>query len=163
MSLGLVASLTCQLLAACSAPDQRTPDQRTLPDATVVPLDGGAPASLKGLIRRPTFVNLWASYCAPCLTEMPLLQAFADSNPEIDVIGVTDDPSLEKAKEVAMKTGVSYRLYQDENGELLRGLAISNLPATVLVDERGTLVWSHTGIVDHEMLQRAVEDGIGRT
>lgn len=167
-AVAVAAAITvvlCASLVACSGSrpeagsSPATGSATTLPDVMVVPLDGGTPVSLRAQINRPTFVNLWASYCTPCLTEMPMLQEFAEQQrDDVGVIGVTDDPLLDKARELAAKTGVTFPLFQDDAGTLLRSLRVSSLPATVLVDAQGVVRWSRIGVVSNEMLQRALDD-----
>lgn len=161
----VITVMLCASLVACSGSrseagsSSATGSATTLPDAMVVPLDGGTPVPLRAQINRPTFVNLWASYCTPCLTEMPMLQEFAEQQRDrVGVIGVTDDPLLDKARELAAKTGVTFPLFQDDAGTLLRSLRVSSLPATVLVDAQGVVRWSHIGVVNNEMLQKALDD-----
>ncbi len=127
-----------------------------LPAARLVPLAGGEPVELFDLLHGWTVVILWASYCAPCRTEMPMLERFArDHAGTLTVIGITDDPSLDKAREVAAVTGVTYPLYQDDPAAVQRGLGVTNLPATFLVEPAGRVRWSKLGVVTDEELTAA--------
>ncbi|MCX7619286.1 MAG: TlpA family protein disulfide reductase [Acidimicrobiales bacterium] len=143
--------------AASSAPSASN-NGLVLPDVDVVVLDTGATVQLRDLVRKPTLLNLWASYCTPCRTEMPMLEAFSQQHlGEIAVIGVTDDPVLDKAREIASETGVTYPLFQDEAGVLLRELRVSSLPATYLLSATGRVVWSKVGVLSDADLESVVK------
>lgn len=61
-----------------------------LPDIRLPDL-AGQERSLAEWAGQPMIVNFWATWCPPCLKEIPLLMAFADANPDIQVIGIAVD------------------------------------------------------------------------
>jgi cytochrome c biogenesis protein CcmG/thiol:disulfide interchange protein DsbE len=131
---------------ACTGPTDRA--DTTVPDAQLVPLDGGPETNLRGMLDRPTVINLWASYCTPCRAEMPLLEAQSQKwSGKVDFLGVTDDPDLAVARRSAATAGVTYPLYQDGSGRVLQGLGVVALPATFIVDRHGRVVASKLGTV----------------
>ncbi len=120
-----------------------------LPDITLptLSLDAGATETQVSLrdLDGPLVVNLWASWCTPCRTEMPILQQFAEEYAgSVDVVGIDyQDPQLEQARALARETGVSYRLLRDEDGTL-NGKApftrLRGLPFWAVVDAEGRVV-----------------------
>ena len=73
-----------------------------MPDIVLDDL-AGTPTSLASLADRPLLINFWATWCAPCLREIPLLKAFHDEQPGIDVVGIAVDrlePVLEYAEDM---------------------------------------------------------------
>ena len=117
----------------------------TLPDP-----DGkqvAIPATWAG---RPTLVNLWATWCAPCLKEMPDLQAFADAQGAtgVRVVGI----ALDEAAAVAAflrQHGITYSVLLDTAGPADAGVRLGNpagvLPYSALVSADGRLLKTRIG------------------
>ena len=69
-------------------------DRDPAPEFTVPALEGGDDLTLGQFAGTPVVLNFWASWCPPCRAEMPALKAFADDNPDVEVVGlaVSDEP-----------------------------------------------------------------------
>jgi thiol-disulfide isomerase/thioredoxin len=147
MVLGLV-------LAGCSPPSHETPRTSTatpgrddaaglvLPDVTLAALDGGKSLRLAGLRGTPTVINLWASWCAPCRTELPLLaRAHREYGGRVRVVGIDfADDAPDAARDIAKRAGVGYPLVADPGSSVKPGFRVVGLPQTVFVDAQGTIV-----------------------
>jgi thiol-disulfide isomerase/thioredoxin len=121
-------------------------DDDTLPAIELVPLEGGETTTLDRLVGTPLVVNLWASWCAPCRREMPDFEAVHQQvGEQVAFVGLTDDPDLGPARELAASTGVTYPLYQVTEAGDLRELEPSGLPMTLFVDAEGRIVERHAG------------------
>jgi thiol-disulfide isomerase/thioredoxin len=109
-----------------------------------------APVTLAAFRGRPLLVNLWATWCAPCVAEMPTLDALAAKRGErMKVIAVAQD--LQGAKVVEpwfQKAGLkALQPYLDpENG--LLDAANSALPTSIFYDAEGREVWRVVGAID---------------
>lgn len=117
----------------------------TLPDPDGKPV--AIPAAWAG---RTTLVNLWATWCAPCLKEMPDLQAFADAQDStgMQVVGI----ALDEAAAVAVflrQHGITYPVLVDAAGPADAGVRLGNpagvLPYSVLVSADGRLLKTRIG------------------
>jgi cytochrome c biogenesis protein CcmG/thiol:disulfide interchange protein DsbE len=123
------------------------------------------PLELAGL-RGPAVINVWASWCGPCGREMPVLEQFHRANADVGLIGIDfQDPQPEKAEQLVARTGVTYPLYEDFDGEL-SGAApfpvLRGLPFTALVDEQGRVVHQEFGEVESvEELEGMVREHLG--
>lgn len=126
----------------CPTSDAPAPAEGPLPDLTLDCLGGGQPVRLSGLAGTPTVINFWASWCAPCREELPLLakahRAYGD---KLQVIGVDfDDPAPDAALELAGQSGVTYPLLADRDADAKAPFKVIGLPQTVFVDAQGTMV-----------------------
>ena len=104
-------------------------------------------ASFRG---KPVLLNLWATWCAPCVKEMPTLDALAVSlGDKVTVIALSQD--LEGAAKVDpffQKAGFKrLQPYLDKEAALSSGMNL-NLPTTILYDSGGHEVWRMLGGMD---------------
>ena len=101
-------------------------------------------------------VNFWATWCVPCLAEIPEIAAFAKSRPDVVVLGVAmDAEDVEKVRRFATKTGHAYPLVlASEKVEKQLGEPRA-LPVTRIYDPDGKVVYDRVGKVDRKMLESA--------
>jgi thiol-disulfide isomerase/thioredoxin len=112
-----------------------------LPAIEVECFTGSDAVSFDGL-RGPAVVNLWASWCPPCVKELPALQRFADANAgRVHVVGVVTEDDPEAAASLADELGVRFPTLFDEYGEVRRTIAGPGLPVTLFVDRGGRLMY----------------------
>ncbi len=142
------------------------PGDGALPQVTLHCLGGGDPVDLSTL-RGPMVVNLWAHWCGPCKTEMPILQEFHTTyGDQVDVLGVDYmDGNPDVALQQAEKRGVTYPQLVDQEG-VLREYAeferASGLPFLGFVDADGAMAGVHVGGVKTlEELVGLVEQHLG--
>jgi thiol-disulfide isomerase/thioredoxin len=108
-----------------------------LPPVTLPCFTGGEPVALAAL-GRPSVVNLWASWCEPCRTELPELQRFADRGAdEIAVLGVITGDTRTSAASAAEDFGISFPAVFDPDRSLLTGIGRNALPVTLFLDAAG--------------------------
>lgn len=117
----------------------------TLPDP-----DGKQVAIPAAWAGRTTLVNLWATWCAPCLKEMPDLQAFADAQGAtgVQVVGIALDDAAAVAA-FLRQHGITYPVLVDAAGPADAGVRLGNpagvLPYSVLVLADGRLLKTRIG------------------
>jgi peroxiredoxin len=120
-----------------------------MPDATLPGLDG-KPRSLAEWRGKLVLVNFWASWCAPCREEMPLLDATQKrlAAKGLQIVGIAND-NASATREFLAKTPVGYPILVDdpEHGDLSERLGNSRdvLPYTVLVGRDGRIVARRPG------------------
>lgn len=121
-----------------------------VPTMTLAAFDGTGTGIPNAWAGKPTLVNLWASWCAPCLKEMPELQAFASEQGTngVQVVGIALD-DLEPAKVMLARLGVTYPNLIDAPGPADAGVRLGNpagvLPYSVLVSAEGRIVTTKIG------------------
>jgi thiol-disulfide isomerase/thioredoxin len=110
----------------------------------------GAKVTLATFRGRPVLLNLWATWCAPCVKEMPTLDALAGAQGgKLQVVTLSQD--FEGAKAVApffAKARFRHlRPYLDSDAAFSMTMGL-NLPATILYDRAGREVWRKLGDTD---------------
>lgn len=126
-------------LAPCPAATGRLASTG-LPDVTLGCLSTGPAVRLAGL-RGPALVNIWASWCAPCLTELPELQRLhVAAGDRLTMLGVATDDDRRQALAAAAGLGVRFPSLFDRSGSLRRSLGLPGPPVTLLVDSDGRVV-----------------------
>lgn len=118
-----------------------------LPTLTLPCLGGGPPVRLDHLpAGTPTVVNLWASWCVPCVEELPALQrAHARLGDRVRFLGVlTKDPSRNWTGTLEA-TGARYPSVRDDPGTLLAQERGIGLPMTLFVRADGVVAFRYVG------------------
>jgi cytochrome c biogenesis protein CcmG/thiol:disulfide interchange protein DsbE len=117
-----------------------------LPTATYRCLGYGPDVDLSTLRGTPLVVNVWASWCPPCIAEMPILtSAAADLRGEVQFLGIDIQDKDASALEMMAAFGSDFPSVVDQAGEIRGLLAISGPPVTFFVNEQGVIVGRHDG------------------
>ncbi len=133
------------LLLGLSGPAQSaTPGEvaegRELRDVTMRGLTGN-PRLLSEFRGKPLIINVWASYCGPCLAEMGSLERLASRlGEQVQVIGVSIDDYPERARAFLDKAGTSFPHFIDHELTIEHMLGANRIPLTVLVDPTGKVL-----------------------
>lgn len=110
-----------------------------LPELELPCLDGGHPAQVAG-IRGPALVNLWASWCGPCRTELPAFQRYAQrAAGTVRVIGVSSDDRADASRALVRDLHLTFPMLFDEDARLLAASGKIALPVTLFVDATGRI------------------------
>jgi thiol-disulfide isomerase/thioredoxin len=100
---------------------------------------------------KPLLVNFWATWCTPCVAEMPTLDALAGRmNGRLQVVALSEDADG-RAKVEAFFSQHRFRTlepYLDPKMEMMGALKLDTLPTTILFDAQGREVWRVVGMED---------------
>jgi len=127
----------------------RTHEGKAAPDAVFKDPDG-EDASLAEMSGKPLLVNLWATWCAPCVKELPTLDALTAKGGPIEVIAISQDMGPHPSVVAFLESKKIRRLeaYQDAKMGLSGALGGEVLPTSILFDAQGREVWRYVGDLD---------------
>jgi thiol-disulfide isomerase/thioredoxin len=120
-------------------------------DVDDVVLEGltGGEIALADYAGRPVVVNFFASFCAPCVQEMPAIEALKQEVGDGAVfVGVATNDDVDDALDLVDRTGVTWELARDPRGDFMNAVGGVVLPTTVVVDADGGVVWVRSGELD---------------
>lgn len=94
------------------------------------------------LAGKPMVVEFWATWCPPCRTSIPHLNAIHDKFKDkgLIVIGITDEDKKE-VRDFRKEVPMNYLVATDEKARLKESLGINAIPHAVVVDKTGKIVW----------------------
>ena len=119
-------------------------------------LSGDLGRRLRRLRGYPIVLNAWASWCAPCRDELPLMaRAAARFGRRVAFVGADVDDSASGARSLLSGLSLSYPSYRAGAEELRSLTAIVGFPTTVFLDRRGRVIHSHQGQYADEALLAA--------
>ena len=164
----LLAASLAMMCTACDAADKgkpAAPQASAAAPATAAPINtidrryagtpapkvvfekrGGGKASLADFRGKPVLVNLWATWCAPCIAEMPDLDRLAATG-KVVVLPLSQDMEGWRAVDGFFKPGKFKTLVPmlDQPGSFAEALGARGLPMSVLYDAQGREVWRVAG------------------
>jgi thiol-disulfide isomerase/thioredoxin len=118
-----------------------------IPDLTFRTLEGKA-VKLSDLKSKVVVINFWATWCGPCVREMPSLQRLSTEYGKrgLTVVGVNlDEDPAKVLRPFLEKHGIKFQSFVDPAGLLADRFSISGLPLTLVVDENRKLLLEQLG------------------
>jgi cytochrome c biogenesis protein CcmG/thiol:disulfide interchange protein DsbE len=110
---------------------------------------------------QPLVVNIWGTWCPPCLHELPgFVEEAVRLKGRVQFIGLAVDSPPEEIAEVVRRLGIPYPIARID-GETTRRWHADALPSTYLIDNRGVIQWSVRGAVSQGDLRDALRDALG--
>ena len=138
------------VLAAGEKGVDRSRKGSAAPDASFRDPDGDE-TSLAEFEGAPVLVNLWASWCAPCVKELPTLEKLEQAHgSRLAVIAVSQDraPKASVDAFLADKRIGRFAAFHDPEMAVSSALGVQILPTSVLYDSGGREVWRYVGDLD---------------
>ena len=142
------------LLIAClpTLPASAEPADFTLSD-----LDGNK-VSLSDYRGRWVIVNFWASWCPPCVRELPELVRYQQTNPSVQVIGINfEESTAAEARRFLEPFNINFPSLLVGSSPLVPFEPLEGLPTTAIVNPAGELVERHMGPVTADHLEGIIE------
>lgn len=133
---------------------------RQTPPFELARLDGGAPVSNRDFAGRAHVVNVFASWCAPCRVEHPLLmQLEADG---VVIVGVAYKDAPGAASQFLNELGDPYSVVAlDPDGRFGLDLGIAGVPETFVIGADGAVRAAHRGPLTEDVIEREILPALG--
>jgi peroxiredoxin len=127
-------------------PGERVPDYRVTRAAT-----GDTIGLRQAYAGHVTLINIWATWCAPCLREMPsleqLFQKYRSRGFRVAAVSI-DETDSAPVLAFAHRLGVSFDILHDRSGAIQSAYRVVGMPTSVLVDSRGRVEYTTLGARD---------------
>lgn len=143
-------------VTALAASEGETAPLFTLPD-----IDADKPAiSLESLRGKTVYVDFWASWCAPCLRSMPLINELYGKyrDQDFEVIAINVDDPIEDGQDFLLDNPLDYLIAADTDNTVLNEFGVTGMPTSFLIDKDGIIRMVHMGFRgnDIETIEAAV-------
>lgn len=106
----------------------------------------GKVTDLQQLKGKVVFINFWATWCPPCLAELPSINALyqkVKNNPDIVFLAVDVDNNLQKSTQFLHNKGYSFNVFGGSAVQVTDRLYENGIPTTLVIDKKGNIVFNH--------------------
>jgi len=106
----------------------------------------GKITDLQQLKGKVVFINFWATWCPPCLAELPSINALyqkAKNNPDIVFLTIDIDNNLRKSTQFLQNKGYTFSVYGGSPNQVPDKLYENGIPTTLVIDKKGNIVFTH--------------------
>ncbi len=124
----------------------------------------GREAPLADALEGPTVVNFFASWCPPCIAEMPDFESvFQQVGGEVAFLGLAVQDRTADATRIVEETGITYPWARDVRGDIASAAQVTQMPSTMFIDAEGEVVSVRSGALDADELRDLLESELGVT
>lgn len=118
----------------------------SLPDFSLQD-SGGKTWQLSALRGKVVMLNFWASWCAPCRKEMPLLEAMYQDLKESDfvLLAINTESEVAEAEALLQELNLTFPILCDKDGAVVQLLGVNAMPTTLVIDGKGELRFANRG------------------
>ncbi len=139
--------LTLALMQTCASPAlAETSVGDVCPDFSLNTLSGGT-FRLSDYRGKVVFINIWATWCPPCVSEMPDIQRLQENHGDLKVLGVSVDDSASIARSFIQKNGYTYTMAMDDaHYTVTEGIFPTYyIPNSIFIDPNGVVTYIGSG------------------
>ncbi|GAB4460220.1 MAG: hypothetical protein OHK0029_23910 [Armatimonadaceae bacterium] len=159
----LIVGLMTQAMPGTSLAGKRVENGPVVPEFTGE-LPSGETFRLSDYKGKVVLLNFWATWCPPCIEEIPdlirLQEKYGDKG--LQVVGLSADDSLEVAAEFAKKNGVNYPILIAPPDVARAVGGVQGLPTSVLLDQEGKVVWMMEGMSPTNRPEKVIGNEVER-
>jgi thiol-disulfide isomerase/thioredoxin len=157
LAIGGIAATVVAVVAITSVSSGEPPPREPAPNFALPNFEGET-VRLADFRGGPLVINYWASWCLPCLAEMPDFEVvYQKHKDEVAFLGINlaDDPV--GAEYVLNDTGISYPVAIDEDASTFVAIDGIGMPTTLFIDPDGYIIEMYTGPLTEEELDERIE------
>lgn len=152
----------CGLVSLWGCGGRAIRSSRPAPDFRVALLHGGA-ISLKDLRGKPSVINFWATWCGPCVDELPAFQeVWRRYRGKVNFLAVATSNSRKEVVKFAREHRLTMPVAVDRGDEMARKFNYYGLPTTVLLTAEGKIADTNTGPLPGPLLEKKIERLLGK-
>jgi thiol-disulfide isomerase/thioredoxin len=133
-------------------PIQESPSQPQAGEGFMLAGLDGKPVPFESLRGKVVFLNIWATWCPPCIAEMPNIQSLyekVDSDKISFVMLSVDEGSNDKVQKFIDKKGYTFPVYRPAS-QIPDEFQSSAIPTTFIISPRGKIMDRHEGMADYD-------------
>lgn len=108
--------------------------------------------SLTAMQGRVVVLNFWATWCAPCKVEMPLLEEIHQDNSQVQVVAVNFDEKKQDVAAFVNELQLSFPILLDPGGLIQELYRVRGYPTTFILDESGVITFHHIGLLTEDQI-----------
>ncbi len=112
----------------------------------------GEQVRLSDLRGKVVVVDFWATWCIPCVEEMPYFQQFQSQYPGFVMLGIDQKESADQVSSFLEGKGIEYPILLDYNAKVAGSYKVFMLPTTFFIDPEGMIRFRHYGIMTPDQL-----------
>ncbi|NJW51520.1 TlpA family protein disulfide reductase [Salinimicrobium oceani] len=107
----------------------------------------GESVNLEKFRGKVIFLNFWATWCPPCIAEMPGIENLYQQvkGEHVEFVMISFDREFEKAKDFRKSKGYDFEIYK-ATGRIPGAFSSNSLPTTYVIDTKGNLAFTHLGM-----------------
>lgn len=142
----LAAFCLCAGIVLCAAPSRALDAGAKLPEIGLNDLSGN-PVSAASLVGKVVVVDFWATWCAPCREELPMLdKLFQKYRAQgLVVVGVSVDKDVDNVRKFLGKLPLSFPITHDAQHQVSGRYQPPRMPSSYIVDKKGIVRFVHGG------------------
>jgi thiol-disulfide isomerase/thioredoxin len=158
----ILALITCAiLLTSCSNGEKlnaviKPSERKPAPELSGLTLNG---SNFSTDLKKITVINVWASWCAPCRAEAPILSEFALKNPQIQFVGIVTRDNLSAAEAFVKRFNLNYPTFVDDSliNKFQGSIPANGIPTTLIIDKNGLVAARISGATTVANLKHILE------
>ena len=160
-SSGIQANTKPQLTTTTSTAEAAGVTAQIAPDFTFTDLVTGKTTKLSDLRDKPVYLNFWATWCPPCVKELPHIQAkYEQYKDRIHFLAISVDSEQEAPAQFISSKGYTFTVGYGNEREISRAYNIEAIPASYIIGTDGTIKAQIVGSMDEVDLESFLQKGL---